>query len=201
MGKCLLSVWLWTLSTLTFAQCECTWQGPFSWLVDDADYIVLGEVVASRGNSFDLKPMRELKGSQYLDTIRIWGRRGDLCRPDVADFPVGSQWVFALQAITELPAGGFNPGTPDISFGRVGDYAVSKCGAYWLQHHNGTLSGNITSVYQWDYAPKMNPVPVDLLQAFIDGTANYADIIGVSEEITSKEAWMRHMRERMQQGN
>ena len=179
------------------AACECQWQGPFSWLVDDADSIVLGEVVGSVGNSFDLKVMSTMKGKTAGDTIRVWGERGDLCRPDVARFPPGSQWLFVLELITEVPPGGFSPGTPNISYGRRGDYALSKCGAYWLQHSEGELAGNITSVYQWDYAPEMNPVPVALIQAFIDGDADYADIIGVSNEVTSKEAWMRRMRQRL----
>lgn len=190
-----------SFSTLLPAACDCAWQGPFSWLVDNADYVVLGEVVASRGNSFDLQVMRSLKGKASADTIRIWGERGDLCRPDVALFPPGGQWLFALQRITQVPPGGFNPSTPNISYGRLGDYALSKCGAYWLQHQHGLLSGNITSVFQWDYSPRMNPVSVDLIQAFIDGEADYGDIIEVSDEITSSEAWMRKMRQRMREGS
>jgi hypothetical protein len=166
--------------------------------VDAADNIVLAEVLSRRGNSMDVKVLRRMKGELGSDTLRIWGERGDLCRADVAQFSPGSQWVFALEAISSVPAGGFNPGTPNISYGRPGDYALSKCGAYWLRHSDGAVSGNITSVYQWDYFPEMDPVPVDLIQAFIDGEADYADIIGVSNEITSKEAWMRQMRQRMQ---
>lgn len=180
------------------AQCECDWNGPFSWLVDDADALLLGEVVGHSGNSMDVEVMRVMKGKELRQTVRIWGERGDLCRADVDDFAAGGQWLFALRAIDELPPGGFNPETPNVSYGRVGDYALSRCGAYWLRHEDGKLSGNITSVFRWDYAPAMNPVPVDLIQAFVDGEADYADIIGESEEITSKEAWMRHMRERME---
>jgi hypothetical protein len=170
--------------------------------VGDADYVVLGEVVARRGNSFDLQVMRSLKGRSGSDTIRIWAERdGELCRADAAWFPPGGQWLFALEEIAEVPAGGFNPSTPNISYGRRGDYAVSKCGAYWLEHRDGLLLGNITSVFQWDYAPEMNPVPVNLIQAFIDGEASYGDIIEVSDEVTSKEAWMRKMRQRMREGS
>lgn len=197
IAKSTMCLLMFACSSAINAACECQWQGPFSWLVDDADSIVLGEVVSSRGNSFDLKVMSTMKGKTAGDTIRVWGERGDLCRPDVVQFPPGSQWLFALELIGEVPPGGFSPGTPNISYGRRGDYAVSKCGAYWLEHREGKLAGNITSVYQWDYAPEMNPVPVDLIQAFIDGDADYADIIGVSDEVTSKEAWMRRMRLRL----
>lgn len=179
------------------AACVCEWRGPFSWQVEDADAIVLGEVLSQRGNAFDLQLMRVLKGTETRETIRIWGERGDLCRADVKRFPPGSQWLFALEKIRNIPPGGFNPSTPSVSYGRIDDYVVSKCGAYWLSHEGGMLSGNITSIYLWDYAPAMQPVPIDLIQAFILGEADYADIIGVSEEITSKEAWMRHMRKRM----
>lgn len=197
IAKSLMCLLILACSPAIRADCECEWQGPFSWLVDDADSIVLGRVVSSRGNSFDLKVMSTMKGETAGDTIRVWGERGDLCRPDVALFPPGSQWLFALELISEVPPGGFSPGTPNISYGRPGDYALSKCGAYWLEHSEGELAGNITSVYQWDYAPEMNPVPLGLIQAFIDGDADYADIIGVSDEVTSKEAWMRRMRQRL----
>ena len=200
--RILIGLWLVGLPTLASAQCKCLWQGPFSWLVDDADYVVLGEVVATRGNSFDLQVMDSLKGRSSQGTIRVWAAHsGAQCRPDVGRFPPGGQWLFALEVITEVPPGGFNPSTPNFSYGRPGDYALSKCGAYWLGHRDGLLSGNITSVYQWDYAPEMNPVPVSLIQAFIDGEAGYADIIAISDEVTSREAWMRKMRQRMREGS
>lgn len=199
--KLCVTAWLASFPAMLSAQCECDWQGPFSWLVDDADYVVLGEVVSSKGNSFDLRVMRSLKGGAKTDTIRIWGERGDLCRPAVSLFPPGGQWLFALQEVTLIPPGGFNPATPSISYGRPGDYALSKCGAYWLAHENGLLSGNITSVFQWDYSPPMNPVPVDLIQAFIDGEADYGDIIELSDEVTSHEVWIRKMRQRLREGS
>ena len=196
MGKVLASL-LACFAVPVMAQCECDWRGPFSWLVEDADALLLGEVVAHSGNSMDIEVLRVMKGKEVRQRVRIWGERGDLCRANVDDFAAGGQWLFALQGIDAVPPGGFNPETPNVSYGRVGDYALSKCGAYWLRHEDGKLSGNITSVFRWDYEPAMNPVPVELIQAFVDGEADYADIIGESEEITSKEAWMRHMRERM----
>lgn len=178
--------------------CECRWNGPFSWVAQDSATVMLGRVVASQGNSFDIEVLEQLKGRDVLRTVRIWGDRGDQCRPPVDYFPVGSEWLFALDKINELPAGGFNPSTPNISFGRVGDYALSKCGAYWLAHDDGLLAGNITSLFEWDYAPEMNPVPLGLMARFLSGEADYVDIIGVSDEVTSPEAWMRKMKERFQ---
>ena len=176
-------------------KCTCDWQGPFSWLTDDADAVIVGKVLSHKGNSMDLSVERVLKGKEYRGRIRIWGRWKNLCqRAKLSRFPDGSQWMFALSRIDKVPRGGFDPSTPDYSYGRKADYVLNRCGAYWLKVHDGKVSGNITSIFKWDYAPEMNPVPIDLIQAFIDGRANYADIIGVSGEITSGAAMMRHTR-------
>ena len=63
--------------------CSCEWQGPFSWLTDDADAIVLGTVIAHRGNSFDIEVERMLKGKEFRQTVRIWGHQKDDCRAEV----------------------------------------------------------------------------------------------------------------------
>ena len=94
--------------------------------------VLSGTVVAGKGNSIDLSVDRLLRGSATVEPIRIWLQTADYCRPEAELFPIGSQWVMALQQITENVPGGFNPGTPNISYGRIGDYSLSSCGGYWL---------------------------------------------------------------------
>ncbi len=177
--------------------CTCEWQGPFSWLTDDADAIVLGEVVAQKGNSFDVFVEQVMKGKELRKVVRIWGDRGVDCRAEVERFPIGTRWVFALDAITEIPEGGFNPSTPNISFGRINDYSIPRCGAYWLKAQGDKLSGNITSMFEWEYETDMTSVRIQLIQDFIDGKAGYADIIGESNEITSGDVMMRRSKKEM----
>ena len=38
----------------------------------------------------------------------------------------------ALFRIEQDVPGGFNPNTPNVSYGRPGDYSLSSCGGYWL---------------------------------------------------------------------
>ena len=175
--------------------CSCQWQGPFSWLTDDADFVVLAEVLSHKGNSMDLVVTDAIKGKEFNEIIRVWGEYQQYCRANVQQFAPGSRWVFALHRIKRVPAGGFNPSTPNISYGRVNDYSLSPCGAYWLREKNGTVTGNITSVFEWDYNPDMDPVPYDVIHDFVNGKAGYADIIEHSNEITSERALIRRSRE------
>lgn len=71
------------------------------------------------------------------------------CRVDVADIDPGSQWVMALRRIERLPSSGFNPATPNISYGRVDDYALSRCGVYWLRRDASFVSGNLLKAPRW----------------------------------------------------
>lgn len=171
--------------------CECDWNGPFSWLVDDADLVALVSMEGGKGNSRDVRVDDILKGQEFEPNIRLWGPYKNQCRANLNQFPVGSRWLVALHRIKEIPAGGFNPNSPNISYGRVNDYSLSKCGAYWLREKNGQLTGNITSVFEWDYDPDMDPVPYEVMADFVDGKAGYTDIIEHSREVTSPEAMMR----------
>lgn len=196
----LLFVWVaWSAPSWA---CDCEWEGPFTWLVDASDLVVAGEIVATSGNSVDMRVERSLKGAGPEAPIRVWGEyRGD-CRADVANFPPGSRWVFILDRIDRVPEGGFSPSTPNVSYGRPGDYALRKCGAYWLRlEDDNRASGNLTSVFEWEWAPEMTPVSLDLLQKFIDGEADYADIIDASDEVTSGEVMLRKTRRAMGLGS
>lgn len=174
--------------------CGCLWQGPFVDIVEHADLVISGRVTASRGNSFDIEIDEVLRGSEFREQIRIWGyldtnrvaaspaatipgpggkdsyQLEPQCRADAADFPPGSQWILALQRIDSVPAEGFDPDTPNISYGRPRDYALSQCGVYWLARDHSVVSGNILQAQRWEYRGTPNPVLLySLLTAYLRG--------------------------------
>ena len=151
-------------------QCQCLWQGSFVDTAAKADLVVGGTIIANKGNAADLSIEAQLKGKEFRETIRLWGDDGKQCRPAIDTFPVGSRWLFALKRIDNVVEGGFNPNTPNISYGRVGDYAISQCGANWLALHDGYASGNLYQGRRWEWTDeKMNPVLVPLIGAYLNG--------------------------------
>ena len=121
----------------TGADCGCLWEGSFSEVAPQTDLVLLAEVQAIKGNAVDLVPEQVLQGEFWLDTLRVWMQTKDYCRPPADDFPVGSRWIMALSQIQEVPKGGFDPSTPNQSFGRPYDYTLSSCGGYWLRVNGG----------------------------------------------------------------
>ena len=156
-------------ATPVAADCDCLWQGPFTRVQGDTDLVVSATITAARGNSVDLKIERILRGESHSDEIRVWLDDGNLCRAEPGSFPLQSQWVMALDRIEQLPPGGFNPNTPNISFGRVGDYSLSRCGGYWLRQSENLVTGNLSEGPRWEMSPKMSPVLLDLVAAYVDG--------------------------------
>lgn len=157
--------------------CACLWQGSFAEVAPNSDAVVLGKVVAVKGNAVDLALEAQLRGNIYFDPIRIWMKAKNYCRPEVSRFTEGSRWIFALDHIDAIPDGGFDPLTPNISYGRKGDWQLSSCGGYFLAVTGETARGNLVpSMARWDYTPKMQPVLVDLIRAYVDGRADLADL-------------------------
>ncbi|WP_101759164.1 hypothetical protein [Oceanicoccus sp. KOV_DT_Chl] len=158
------------------AECDCLWQGSFSKAYNHADLIVSGTVVASKGNSADFfidQTLfdRGISNKEFLSVIRFWGNTNNnkLCRPEISVFPTNTQWVLALKKIAELPEDGFNPNTPNISYGRINDYYISSCGAYWLKLEEGMVTGNLVKGRRWEWENKtMNPVLLELIDAYIN---------------------------------
>lgn len=148
--------------------CECLWQGSFKKILDRSDLVIYGEVIARKGNSVDVRISELLLGKEFREEVRIWGKKDQLCRPDVAEFPIGSQWVMALQRIDNIPQDGFDPFKPNTSFGRVEDFSLSNCGVYWLPVNEGLVSGNIVSAPRWQYLdPKKSPVILPIFKAWL----------------------------------
>jgi len=165
-----LSVLLLTLLCQpVHAECECLWRGSFSEVQAETDLVISGTVIATAGNSIDVAVDRLLRGGETGDSVRVWLRTADYCRPEVELFPPGSGWVMALQEIREVVPGGFNPGTPNISYGRVGDYSLSSCGGYWLSRKGELVSGNLVDAPRWAREPAMTPVLLDIVADYVQG--------------------------------
>ena len=164
------------------AACECLWQGSFSEVQSEASLVVSGTVLASKGNAVDLSIDRRLRGSEHLEEIRVWMKTGDYCRPEPELFAIGSQWVMALQEITSDIPGGFNPHTPNYSYGRIGDYYLSSCGGYWLSQSNDLVTGNLVNAPRWEREPKMTPVMLELVEAYVNGEVPANALLEASRE-------------------
>ena len=164
------------------AECECIWRGSFSDVQGDTDLVVSGRVVRSKGNSIDLAIASRLDGGAAPEEVRIWLHTGDYCRPEVDLFPVDTEWVMALDRIDEAVPGGFNPNTPNVSYGRVGDYSLSSCGGYWLRLSDNWVTGNLVDAPRWAREPKMTPVLLDLVADYIVGEVDASALLDASRE-------------------
>ena len=178
----LLAITLMLTAIAGRTECECLWQGSFSEVHAATDLVVSGTVSSAKGNSIDLTVEQTLRGEMPLAPIRIWLKAADYCRPDAALFPMHSQWVMALHKITDDVPGGFNPLTPNISFGRVGDYSLSSCGGYWLYQSDGRVTGNLINAPRWVREPKMTPVLVELVAAYVNGQVSTDALLEASRE-------------------
>ncbi len=168
-------------STQTLA-CECLWQGSFTDVQGDTDLVVSTTVVSHKGNSIDLEVEQVLRGTEYNPDIRIWLKMAQLCRPKVGTFPPGSRWVMALHRISEDDPDGFDPSTPNFSYGRIGDYALSSCGGYYLSLTENLVSGNLAAGTRWEMDPEMTPVILDLVASFVRGQVDANALLDASRE-------------------
>ncbi|MGB1141857.1 MAG: delta-aminolevulinic acid dehydratase, partial [Halioglobus sp.] len=163
-------------------ECECIWRGSFTDVQGDTELVVAATVLSHKGNSIDLEINRILRGDEPPPPLRVWLKTADYCRPEVSEFPVDSRWVFALYRINESVPGGFNPGTPNLSYGRIDDYQLSSCGGYWLREAGDRVTGNLVGAPRWVREPKMNPVLLDLVAAFVAGEIGPEALLAASQE-------------------
>lgn len=161
--------------------CSCLWQGSFADILANSTHVVHGSIATIKGNSIDIRVIANLKGDTYFDTVRLWGNTGDLCRAEVDQFDLDEEWIFALTKIDEVPSDGFNPMTPNLSFGRVGDYALPGCGGYFLKVQDGWVSGPIIDTTRWDFEPDITPVLLRLLTGYIEGTVSRQELKAATE--------------------
>ncbi len=163
-------------------ECLCVWRGSFTDVQGDTALVVSGQVTRHKGNSIDLSNDRIYRGTEHGDEIRIWLKAGSWCRPEVSEFPDGSHWIMALNRIDDVPQGGFNPNTPNVSYGRVGDYILSSCGGYWLSREGDWVTGNLVQAPRWERNPKMTPVLMELVAEFIAGDLSATALLEASKE-------------------
>lgn len=168
-------------SSPALGECDCLWGGPFSAVQEKTTLVAAVEVIATKGNSVDLRIEDVMRGEEYREQIRLWLDTGQLCRPGAELFSVGSRWVMALDEISEVAPGGFNPNTPNISFGRVEDYSLSKCGGYWLSLAENLVSGNLVGGARWEMNPKMSPVLLEIVKDFVRGRLDTQTLKEASE--------------------
>ena len=126
---------LWAVALpLPSLACTCSWTGPLLRVAPASDLIVRGKVLAhfdrSRGvnRAMDVEVYEVLKGSLKGRRVRIWGDDGAQCRPYVAGFPVGTEWIFAVSRRRGEP-----------------DYAISVCGEYWAHVEGELVIGRLAS--------------------------------------------------------
>lgn len=175
----------------TAKECSCLWQGSFTEVANDADLVALAQVAQVRGNAADFTVEQIYRGQDWHRELRVWLQAQDLCRPDPKDFPEGTRWVIAIDHIEVIPEGGFDPSTPNISFGRVGDWSLSACGGYFLRANGNTVRGNLLpDMARWDTAPKMNPVSIELIEGWLAGQLGVDVLQRASEENPEARALM-----------
>jgi hypothetical protein len=178
--RAIAALLLLTFANRSIGECECIWGGSFTDVQSSTDLVVATTVVSGKGNSIDVTIDQRMRGEEYQEQIRIWLHTGDLCRPRREQFPDHSRWVMALHRIDEVTPGGFNPSTPSISYGRVGDYYLSSCGGYWLGLHEDLVTGNLARGTRWEQNPKMSPVLLELVANFVDGKIDAETLIEAS---------------------
>lgn len=109
--------------------CSCPWRGPFLSVFREAPLVVLGRVLrhhTGRHPSMDVLVLDTLAGGILNSGLRIQMGDGLHCRPEVESFPVGSEWILAINGP------GSKPGK---------DIALSVCGEYWLRVQGDEVSG------------------------------------------------------------
>lgn len=168
--------------TTSVDRCQCLWQGSFAEVAPRSDLVIQGQVIRLRGNAADMAIEQTLLGPDYHEQVRVWLQAKDYCRPAPAQFPEGSRWILALQRITHVPPDGFDPSTPNISFGRVDDFALSSCGGFYLAMRGDTVTGNlIPGAPRWNHTPKMSPVLSGWITQYLAGNATVADLVRASQ--------------------
>ena len=176
--------------------CECLWEGSFAEVAPESDLVVLGSVAGKKGNAIDVEVDVTLAGHDWESFPRVWLKTRDYCRPEADQFSEGQRLILALKKLSELPDDGFNPSTPNVSYGRVGDYELSSCGGYWLTVEGLRASGNlIPGMPRFAHEPKMTPVLVGHVIAYLKGAASLMSLIKASEEDPELDALRRNSRE------
>lgn len=130
----LSSVFVFSAISTNALACTCAWGGPFMKVARNTEVIVQAKVVTydRKKQSMIVKITEVYSGNIKRKNIRVWGDNGMLCRPYVTTFPIGSEWVFALNGQGSKP-----------KYNSDNRYAISVCGAYWLRVRGNKVIGYI----------------------------------------------------------
>lgn len=88
----------------------------------------------------EVEVLEVLAGEVENKVIAVSGDPGNQCRPHVSIFPVGTEWVPALDYAAKSKAAVDSHLMPAPD---KGDYSISNCGAYWLAVKDGKVTGDI----------------------------------------------------------
>jgi hypothetical protein len=134
--------------------CDCLWQGSFFTVAPKCDLVISGKIIRYdlfKNYSIDrkdtlfpvvmdveiidvFKPMYLQKRMGKSHVVKILGNVTNSCAPDVTEFKIGSEWVFAL----------FNNNGNKSLF----DFSLSNCGSYYLPINENYVCGNIVGENQ-----------------------------------------------------
>ncbi|MCX7774326.1 MAG: hypothetical protein N2376_14585 [Clostridia bacterium] len=111
--------------------CSCSWGGPFMTVSKEALLVVHGRIVRhnlGQSPTMSVLVLETLKGGLLDSGIIVQMGDGMHCRPVLEEFPMGSEWILALNGPGSKPGRGL---------------ALSHCGEYWLRVSNGEVIGSI----------------------------------------------------------
>lgn len=111
--------------------CSCAWAGPFLEVSKDAPLVIHGRIIRhhpGESPSIDVLVLETLKGGILDSGMLVQMGDGMHCRPTLEEFAPESEWILALNGPGAKPGKG---------------WALSHCGAYWLQVMNGNVIGSI----------------------------------------------------------
>jgi len=152
LGMTLLVISFWGVFQLGVeaSACSCNWNGPFRKVAPQSEVVIRGTVTGYHGEqrgvplAMDVEVLEIIKGNTNQRRVRIWGDNGWLCRPSVTHFPVGTEWILALNGPGSKP--GATPGY----------YAMSICGQFWLKVIDGRVIGNFDNAQDWQASQELS---------------------------------------------
>ena len=133
--------------TFSANACSCQWKGAFLNVAGNSPLIVHGRVLRHHPGAqpiMDVLVLETLVGGILDSGIAVQMGDGAACRPSMADFPPGSEWILALNGPGSKPGSG---------------RALSHCGEYWLRIDKDDVVGIIDGLDQ-----KMRRMPLQELK-------------------------------------
>jgi hypothetical protein len=135
--------------------CSCAVGGPFLKVAPKSVLVIRARVLrhsdgGETSREMDVEVLESLAGETPKRELTVSGDDGGQCRPYVAGFRVGTEWILALE-----------PAIKDAKLARdyyamseadKGDYAISNCEIYWLKVKEGKVIGNVDiDTDEWKY--------------------------------------------------